>query len=227
MSTNTKFANHKVDETNDLLKPVTSNSVPTPQESTSVKHDNVIAPRMYRINSLSLLGKKRVDNLDKTRRPQPRSNTKNDRVPSASKSSCNKNKEVEVEVHPRNLLLSKNKKHMSSELGSKERLASPKPKKPRTCLRWSPIGRIFYLKGKIIESSESKSQSDCSNGDNACTPNPQEPTSKRFPNSTFSLEGHSNLFMVRRLGMLKAHDKKSEASHKFRLEVLGNRPLWK
>ncbi|GKA87558.1 hypothetical protein Tco_0809322 [Tanacetum coccineum] len=36
----------KVDETNDLSKPVTSNSVPTPQESKIVKHDNVIAPRM-------------------------------------------------------------------------------------------------------------------------------------------------------------------------------------
>ncbi|GKE27146.1 retrovirus-related pol polyprotein from transposon TNT 1-94 [Tanacetum coccineum] len=112
-------------------------------------------------------------------------------------------------------------------VGSKERLASPKPRKPRTCLRWSPTGRIFNLKGKIIESGESESQSDCSNGDNACTSNPREPTRKRFPNSTFSLVGHSNLFMVRRLGMLKAHDKKSEASLKFRLEVLGNRPLWK
>ncbi|GJX36663.1 hypothetical protein Tco_0248220 [Tanacetum coccineum] len=56
-----------------------------------------------------------VDITTKTRRPQPRSNTKNDRVPSASKSSRIMNKEVEVEDHPRNLLLSKNKKHMSSE----------------------------------------------------------------------------------------------------------------
>ncbi|GJY68206.1 retrovirus-related pol polyprotein from transposon TNT 1-94, partial [Tanacetum coccineum] len=56
-----------------------------------------------------------IDNTAKTRRPQPRSNTKNDRIPSVSKSSCNKNKEVEVEEHHRNLLLSKNKKHMSSE----------------------------------------------------------------------------------------------------------------
>ncbi|GJX86201.1 hypothetical protein Tco_0336975 [Tanacetum coccineum] len=144
----------KVDETNDLSKPVTSNSVPTPQESKIVKHDNVIAPGMFRItpfkpsreekyvpnkvrasvrtnpitvsqphvvtkkdvnsdsNGLSSTG---VDNTAKTRRPQPRSNTKNDRVPSVSKSSCNKNKEVEVEEHHRNLLLSKNKKHMSSE----------------------------------------------------------------------------------------------------------------
>ncbi|GJT86795.1 retrovirus-related pol polyprotein from transposon TNT 1-94 [Tanacetum coccineum] len=248
----------KVDETNDLSKPVTSNSVPTPQESKIVKHDNVIAPGMFRINpfkpsreekyvpnkvrasvrttpitvsqphvvtkkdvnsdsnGLSSTG---VDNTAKTRRPQPRSNTKNDRVPSASKSSCNKNKEVEVEEHHRNLLLSKNKKHMSSEckhvkldtrndqsevicamckqclitanhdvcmlnyvndmnsrgkkqkanvsntenqkkqkpkvkkpkkVGSNERLASPKPSKPRFCLRWSPTGRFFDIKGKII-----------------------------------------------------------------------------
>nr|GEW12369.1 ribonuclease H-like domain-containing protein [Tanacetum cinerariifolium] len=62
-------------------------------------------------NGLSSTG---VDNT-KTRRPQPRSNTKNDRVPSASKSSRSKNKGVEVEKHHRNLMLSRNKKHMSSE----------------------------------------------------------------------------------------------------------------
>nr|GEV81175.1 reverse transcriptase domain-containing protein [Tanacetum cinerariifolium] len=56
----------------------------------------------------------RVDNT-KTIRPQPRSNTKNDMVPSTSKSSRNKNKEVDVEEHHRKLLLSRNKKHMSSE----------------------------------------------------------------------------------------------------------------
>ncbi|GKF76605.1 hypothetical protein Tco_0229075 [Tanacetum coccineum] len=37
-----------------------------------------------------------VNNTAQTRRPQPRSNTKNDRVPSTSKSSCIKNKEVKV-----------------------------------------------------------------------------------------------------------------------------------
>ncbi|GKC05267.1 hypothetical protein Tco_0996877 [Tanacetum coccineum] len=63
-------------------------------------------------NGLSSTG---VNITTKTRRPQPRSNTKNDRVPLASKSSWIKNKEVEVEEHHRNLLLSKNKKHMSSE----------------------------------------------------------------------------------------------------------------
>nr|GFC32461.1 hypothetical protein [Tanacetum cinerariifolium] len=53
-----------------------------------------------------------VDNT-KTRRPQPRSNTKHDRAPSAFKSSRSKNKEAEVEEHHRNLLLSKNNKHIS------------------------------------------------------------------------------------------------------------------
>nr|GEV43083.1 retrovirus-related Pol polyprotein from transposon TNT 1-94 [Tanacetum cinerariifolium] len=61
-------------------------------------------------NGLSSTG---VDNT-KTRKPHPRSNKKNGRVPSASKSSQSKNKGVEVEEHHRNLLLSKNTKHMSS-----------------------------------------------------------------------------------------------------------------
>nr|GFC94630.1 hypothetical protein [Tanacetum cinerariifolium]GFC94664.1 hypothetical protein [Tanacetum cinerariifolium] len=62
------------------------------------------------LNGLSSTG---LDNT-KTRRPQPRSNKKNDRVPSASKSSRSKNKEVKVEEHHRNLLLSKKNKHISS-----------------------------------------------------------------------------------------------------------------
>nr|GEX06993.1 reverse transcriptase domain-containing protein [Tanacetum cinerariifolium] len=63
-------------------------------------------------NGLSSTG---VDNTAMIRRPQPRSNTKNDRVPSASNSSCIKNKEVKIKEHRRSLLISKNKKHMSSE----------------------------------------------------------------------------------------------------------------
>nr|GEU38786.1 hypothetical protein [Tanacetum cinerariifolium] len=135
-----------------LSKSVTSNSVPTPQESKVVKNDKVIAPRMFKINPFktsreekhvpnnvrasartkpitvtqpSVITKKYVnydsnglfsigiDNT-KTRRTQPRSKTKNDRVPSASKSSRSKNKGVEVEEHHRNLLLFKNTKHMLS-----------------------------------------------------------------------------------------------------------------
>ncbi|GJW77478.1 retrovirus-related pol polyprotein from transposon TNT 1-94 [Tanacetum coccineum] len=123
-----------------------------------------------------------LDNTAKTRRPQLMSNTKNDRVTSASKSSCIKNKDIEVEEHHRNLLLSKNKKNMPSEcnniklairndkyevvcaMWSKERLASPKPRKPRTCLRWLPIGRIFDYSGKLVKSNDSECQSDNSKG---------------------------------------------------------------
>ncbi|GKD55033.1 hypothetical protein Tco_1288420 [Tanacetum coccineum] len=58
------------------------------------------------------------------------------------------------------------------KVGSKERLASPKPSTPNSCLRWSLTGRMFNLKGKIIATSEYVCQSDCSKGDNACTSNP-------------------------------------------------------
>nr|GEX00039.1 hypothetical protein [Tanacetum cinerariifolium] len=213
-------------------------------------------------NGLSSTG---VDNT-KTRRPQPRSNTKNDRVPSASKSSQSKHKGAKVEEHHMNLLLSKNTKHMSSvcnnikldsqnviskvvcamckqclisvnhdvclrnyengkvshgkkhkanvsikekqkkhqpqvkkskKVGFLERLATPKPRKPRFLLRWSPTGRLFDQKGKIVYSSESENQSDCSNGDNACTSNTLEPKIKWFRNST-SLLGR--VYFVEGLG---------------------------
>nr|GEV95658.1 hypothetical protein [Tanacetum cinerariifolium] len=169
-----------------------------------------------------------VDNT-KTIRPQPRSNTKNNRVPSASKSSRSKNKEVEnvkskvvyamckqclISVNHDVCLLnyvndmnSRGKKQKANvsinehqkkqqpkvkktkKVGSIERLALPKPSKPRSFIRWLPTGRMFDLKGKIIASSESESQSGCSKGDNECTSNPLEPTIKRFPNFTFSLAG--------------------------------------
>nr|GEX40544.1 integrase, catalytic region, zinc finger, CCHC-type, peptidase aspartic, catalytic [Tanacetum cinerariifolium] len=140
-SKNTKFAKQsilgkppKVDEIHALSKSVTSNSVPTPQESKVVKNDKVISSGMFRINLFKTskeekhvpntvrasartkpitvsqphvitkkdvnsdsngLSSTGIDNT-KTRRPQPRSNTKDDRVPSASKSSQRNNKEVEV-----------------------------------------------------------------------------------------------------------------------------------
>nr|GFC66236.1 hypothetical protein [Tanacetum cinerariifolium] len=126
-SKNTKFSKQpiaeilpKIGETNALSKPVTFNYVSTPQESKGVNNAKVIAPGMFRISpdKVSREAKKvpntvRLDNT-KTRRPQPRSNTKNDRVLYASKSSQSKNKEDKVEEHHRNLLLSKKNKHSSS-----------------------------------------------------------------------------------------------------------------
>nr|GFA84747.1 integrase, catalytic region, zinc finger, CCHC-type, peptidase aspartic, catalytic [Tanacetum cinerariifolium] len=127
LSKNTKFAKQpiaeilpKIGETNALSKQVTSNSVYKPPVSKCMNNDKVIAPGMFRISTdkVSREAKKmpntvRLDNT-KTRRPQPRSNTKNDRVPSASKSSQSMNKDVKVEEHHRNLLLSKKNKHSSS-----------------------------------------------------------------------------------------------------------------
>nr|GEZ46163.1 hypothetical protein [Tanacetum cinerariifolium] len=132
-SANTKFAKQpivenlpKVGETNALSKPVTLNSVSTPQKPKVVKNDKVIAPGMFRINpnktskeeknvsntvrasnrtklitvsqppvfikkdvnsNLNDLSSTGVDNT-KTRRPQPTSNTKHDRVPSTSRFSA-------------------------------------------------------------------------------------------------------------------------------------------
>ncbi|GJY21331.1 hypothetical protein Tco_0393897, partial [Tanacetum coccineum] len=172
----------------------------------TVSQPHVITKKVINSNSngLSSIG---VDNTAKTRRPQPRSNTNNDRVPFVSKSSCIKNKEVENDksevvcamckqclitanhdvcvLNYVNGMNSRSKKQKAKVLnisnqtklkprvkkpkkvGSNERLASPKPRKPRTFLRWSPTGRIFELKGKIIASSESECQSNYSNGDNA------------------------------------------------------------
>nr|GEZ56567.1 retrovirus-related Pol polyprotein from transposon TNT 1-94 [Tanacetum cinerariifolium] len=210
------------------------------------------------LNSLSSTG---VNNT-KTRRPQPRSNTKNDRVPSASKSSRSKNKEAEVEEHHRNLLLSKNTKHKSSacnnikidspdviskvvcamckkclisvnhdkclstyvngknscgknqkanvsvkeiqkkyqakgakpkKVGTRESLATPKPRKPRFLLRWSPTGRLFDQEGKLTASNESKRKS---NGDNARTSNILKPKIKWFPNSTSLLDRNDHVAAI-------------------------------
>nr|GEX01738.1 integrase, catalytic region, zinc finger, CCHC-type, peptidase aspartic, catalytic [Tanacetum cinerariifolium] len=211
-SENTKFAKQlivenlpKIGETNALSKPVTSNSVSSPQESKCVNNDKVITPGMFRINpsktsreekqvpntvstiartkpitvsqppvitkkdvnsNLNGLSFTGVDNT-KTRRPQPRSNIKNDRVPSASKSNRSQNKEAKVEDHHRNLLLSKNNKHISSACNNIK-----------------------------IDSQDVISKVVCA----MC---------------------YLNLCMVRRFGLFQAYDRKFKASHQFHLDVLG------
>ncbi|GKA72281.1 integrase, catalytic region, zinc finger, CCHC-type containing protein [Tanacetum coccineum] len=173
-----------------------------------------------------------VESTNKTRRPQPRSSPKNDRIPSASKSSCLSNNLEKVEEHRRNLLFSKFLNHRSSKgnniklairndkyeknqsanvsesanqkkhkpnvkkskkLGFEEILASPRLRKPRTCLRWLPTGRIFDLCRKLTASSNTESESDTSLCDNVSASNPQEPTRKEFPNSTYFLDRFTRL----------------------------------
>nr|GEW43252.1 retrovirus-related Pol polyprotein from transposon TNT 1-94 [Tanacetum cinerariifolium] len=98
-----------------------SHSIPQPKEFNVVKHRNVIAPGMFKINPsqtprVDLVPNKqsRLVHTAKTKRPRPKGNTRNARVPSASKSSKVK-KIVTVEDHRRTLLLSKNQKTMSSK----------------------------------------------------------------------------------------------------------------
>ncbi|GJU14103.1 putative reverse transcriptase domain-containing protein [Tanacetum coccineum] len=163
-----------------------------------------------------------IESTAKTRRPQPRSTPKNDKITSASKSSFLSNYLKNVEEHHRNLQVSKTPNHRSSKgnninlaiwndkyevvcgtckqclitsnhdecmfkyvndmnsskknqsanaskrvnqtkhkahvkkskkLGSEDKLASPRPSKPRTCLKWLPSGRIFDLSRTITESN--------------------------------------------------------------------------
>nr|GEV98275.1 hypothetical protein [Tanacetum cinerariifolium] len=98
---------------------ILSHSVPQPREFNVVKHRNVIALGMFKINPsqtsrVDLVPNKQSMHPARTRSPQPKGNTRNARVPSASKSSEVK-KHVTVEDHRRTLLLSKNQKTMSSE----------------------------------------------------------------------------------------------------------------
>ncbi|GJV90046.1 hypothetical protein Tco_1533984 [Tanacetum coccineum] len=292
----------KVDKTNALSKPVTSNSAPSTRESKVVQTVNVISPRIFRINpsktsrvdnvvpnkpvktsirikpitvsqpnvihkqqansDSNSYSSTRVNNTAKTRRPHPRSNSNTDRVPSKSKSSCLSNNVEKIEENHRNSQIPKNQKHMSSECnnitlairnakseivcvmckqclvtanhdvcvlnyvndmnsradnqsanvsirenqkkhkanakkskesGSKGSLASSRPSKPRTCLRWIPTGRIFAMCGKLTASSNTENQSEKSVCDNASTSNPSKPSSKGFSNSASLLGRLSRL----------------------------------
>ncbi|GKA63932.1 hypothetical protein Tco_0763538 [Tanacetum coccineum] len=178
----------KVGETNALSNPVTSNSVPSSRESTVVNNERVIAPGIFRINPVKA---NRYVNGMKSRKKNQSANV--------SKSANQKKHKTQV-WKPKNI-------------GSKERFASPKPSKPRSCLRWSPTGRFFWLSRKIIASSKSESQSDCSKGDNACTSNPQEPINKRFPSSTFSMSGCQKWFDTLLIPLLSEYNLEDKEDH--------------
>nr|GFC27070.1 hypothetical protein [Tanacetum cinerariifolium] len=85
----------------------------------------------------------------------------------------------------------------------------------------------YYLtkKAKLAASSNSESQYDCSNGDNACTSNAMELKIKRFPNSTSLLDRLFRFVYGALIRLFQAYDRKSKASHQFHLEVYGNGPL--
>ncbi|GJS44077.1 hypothetical protein Tco_0569120 [Tanacetum coccineum] len=160
------------------------NFVPNKHVKTSVRTKPITVSQPYVITKNDVNSKtngfspKDVKITTRTRRPQPRNNPKNDKYVNGMKSR-KKNQSANV---PKSANQRKHKPRVwkPKKVGSKERLASPKPSTPTSCLRWSPTGRVFDLKGKIIATSESECQPDCSKGDNACTSNPQEPINKRY-----------------------------------------------
>nr|GEY49338.1 integrase, catalytic region, zinc finger, CCHC-type, peptidase aspartic, catalytic [Tanacetum cinerariifolium] len=133
-----------------------------PQESKGVNNDKVIAPGMFRINPFMTSREEkhvpnRVSASAKTKPltvSQPPVITKKDNV--NGKNFYGKNtkakvsvKEIQMKYQPK---VTKSKK-----VGTCESLATPKPRKPRFLLRWSPTGKMFDKTGKIVASSESKS----------------------------------------------------------------------
>nr|GEV19163.1 hypothetical protein [Tanacetum cinerariifolium] len=170
---------------------IPSHSVPQPREFNVMKHSNVIAPGMFKIDPSQT---SRVDlvpnnqssasirtnpitnfqrhvtfkenmssnmvNLSSTglvhtarnRRPQPKGNIRNDRVPSTSKSSEAK-KNIIVEDHRRNLSLSKNQKTMSSERNN-IKLAIRNDKSENVCETTTLLQfwDIMILNGEILQS---------------------------------------------------------------------------
>nr|GEW10277.1 Gag-Pol polyprotein [Tanacetum cinerariifolium] len=179
----------KLDEIHALSELVTSNSVSTPQESKGVNNDKVISPEMFRINPFKTSKEEKHDVISKVVYAMCKQC-----LISANHNVCLHNyvngKKSRGKKHKANVSMNeKQQKHQPDfkkpkKVGFIKRLATPKLRKSRFLLRWSPTGRLFNQKGKILNSSESESQSDFSNGDNACTSNTLEPKIKRFLNST-------------------------------------------
>ncbi|GKA84166.1 hypothetical protein Tco_0805761 [Tanacetum coccineum] len=62
------------------------------------------------------------------------------------------NQSANVSIHENQKKHKANAKKLK-ELGSKGSLASSRPSKPRTCLRWIPTGRIVAMCGKLTAST--------------------------------------------------------------------------
>nr|GFB10792.1 hypothetical protein [Tanacetum cinerariifolium] len=139
-SKNTKFTKQpnvkilpKICKTNALSKPVTSNSVSTPQEPKGVNNDKVIAPGMFRISP----DKKCLISVNHDKCLRIYVNGKNSRgTKQKAKVSF---KEIQMKYQT--------KASKPKNVGTYESLATPKPRKLRFLLRWSPTGRLFDQDG--------------------------------------------------------------------------------
>nr|GEW85647.1 hypothetical protein [Tanacetum cinerariifolium] len=109
----------KIDELHALSKPVTSNSAHSTRESKGVQIVNVISPKIFKTNPSKTSrndvnsktngsSPKDVKRTIRTRRPQPRNNPKNDKIPYKSKSCWLSNSLEKIEENHRNLQSSSN-----------------------------------------------------------------------------------------------------------------------
>nr|GEZ00301.1 hypothetical protein [Tanacetum cinerariifolium] len=198
---------------------VTSNSVSTPQESKGVNNDKVIAPGMFRINPFKTSREEKHVPNTVSASARTKSITVS-QAPVITKKDVNSDKQ-KAKVSVKEI----QKKYQAKvtkpkKVGFPERLATPKLRKPKFLLRWSPTGRLFDQEGKLVAFSESESQSDCSNGDNSCTSNTLKPKIKRFPNFTSLLDRNDLVSGLPKLKYHKEHlcpsceqEKSKRASH--------------
>nr|GEW10832.1 hypothetical protein [Tanacetum cinerariifolium] len=157
-------------KTNVRIKPIT------------VSQPNVIHKQQAN-SDLKGFSSTRLNNTAKTRRSHPKSNYNSDRVPSKNgMNSRADNQSANVLIHVNQKKHKANAKK-SKELGSKGSLASSRPSKPKTYLRWILTGRIFSMCGKLTASTNTKNKFEKSVRDNASTSNPSKPSSKGFSNS--------------------------------------------
>nr|GEY43650.1 hypothetical protein [Tanacetum cinerariifolium] len=238
----------KVGETNALSNQVTSNSVPSSQESNIMKNNNVLSPGIFSLNPFKA---SRLDNLMPnkhvkasirtkpntvsqphvitkndvnsktngfspkdvksttwTRRPQPRNNPKNDKVPYMSKSSWLSNNLKKIEENHRNLQSSSNQKHMSSEFNN-IKFAIQKAKSEIVCA---------MCKQFLITVNHDVCVLNYVNGMNSRGKKQKEPISRRFPYSSFSMTGGQNWFetlLIPLLSMYKQKDKEDHGDNKY------------
>nr|GEV06136.1 hypothetical protein [Tanacetum cinerariifolium] len=212
-----------------------SHSVPQPREINVVKHKNVIAPEMFKINPSQMPRENVSSNIAttsstglvhtaRTRRPQPKGNTRNGMVPYASKSNEVK-KNVKVEEHRRTLLISKNKKTMSSECNN-IKLAIENDKSKSVCANCKQC-LVTTNHDACLPSSVNALNS---HANKLCANVPPSANQKRHrthvwkPKQVGSKERLSccpNLSVVRRLGLFQAYDWEHQAFTNFVWKFLG------
>nr|GEW05871.1 hypothetical protein [Tanacetum cinerariifolium] len=156
---------------------ILSHSVPQPREFNVVKHRNVITPAMFKINP------SQTSRVDLEPNKQSSASIRTNPITNFQRHVTFKENVSSDTVNASFYRRHRTQVWKPKQVGFKERLAcTPKPRLPRFS-QWSPTGRSFDLKGKLVASKETN----CPNDDKACTSNPQEPMRKWFKNSTVFL----------------------------------------